>query len=107
MSIVTQKEISINYAFHGYNEELQKLEFGNEISEKLIRMIRAADSEEKAMVHLEKYAKRKYYARFTLYSRSSMIQAIQESRKNLDYFGLGYPEPPELIKELLENSIEA
>jgi len=100
---VDLKAVIIFAALGGYRRELERIEFGIKIKQRLVEMIRSAASTEEALAHLEKYESRAFDARFDFYPFSSKIRVIRESREILDYFGVTYPDFPESIKDLFKD----
>jgi len=100
---VSQEEMALNRELDKYGEELGDIKFTKDTKIQMIRMVRAASSEEKAVEYIDTYRSMISFAsRSVFFSFSQKIEAIRATREFMDHLGISYPDPPESIKGLFE-----
>lgn len=95
------KYIKKNIALGEYYEEISNIYFQEETAKKMIRMMRAAPNDKAAYAIYQKYNDISWCGRFGFYEFKQKIEIIQKTIAGLIFFEIGYPTPPEIIKDLL------
>jgi len=89
-----------------YHQSINKMFYEDTIPLILIKKIRAAVSDEEAILVWEKYKEWPFTSRFFLYETMEKVDTLKKEMAILDYFGIDYPPPPDPIRHFFETQFD-